>query len=148
MAMRISNLLTPNQVILDIHAKTKTEAIQEVAEPLHCHKAMRRFPEFCDALIERDEMTSTSMGNGVAFPHARCDEVSEILFSAGRSVEGIPFGEERAHLIFVIGIPRSKISEYLVIVGTLARLLKNPVTRENLLRAETPEEFISYLGAD
>ena len=64
--------------------------------------------------------------NTVVFPHARTDLVDEIVVGVGRSRAGIPFGEnhQRAHLIFVIGVPERLISDYLICVGTLARLVK------------------------
>ena len=88
--------------------------------------------------------------NGVAFPHARTDLVDEIVIGVGRSRAGIPFGEnqQRAHLIFVIGVPERLLSDYLICVGTLARLVKDQAIRSRVLNAETPREFIEALTAD
>lgn len=145
MTIRISHLLTPQRINLDIQAKSKVEAILEVAEMLRSHPAMKDFTGFFDALIERDKALSTNLGNGIAFPHARCDDVSEIMIAVGRSKEGIAFDGEKAHLIFVIGTPRSTVSEYLVLVGSTVRLLKNETTRQSLINAETAEDFIAQL---
>jgi mannitol/fructose-specific phosphotransferase system IIA component (Ntr-type) len=62
----------------------------------------------------------------------------------------IPFGENqaRAHLIFVIGVPERLISDYLICVGTLARLVKDDTIRSKLLNAGTPGEFIDALTAE
>ena len=72
------------------------------------------------------------------------------MIGVGRSRGGIPFGEnrERAHLIFVIGVPERLLSDYLVCVGTLARLVMNETIRSRLLNAETPHEFIEALTAE
>jgi mannitol/fructose-specific phosphotransferase system IIA component (Ntr-type) len=51
----------------------------------------------------------------------------------------------RAHLIFVIGVPQQLVNDYLICVGTLARLAKDGATRSRLLRAETPREFFDVL---
>jgi hypothetical protein len=76
--------------------------------------------------------------------------VDEIVIGVGRSRAGIPFGEnqQRAHLIFVIGVPERLLSDYLVCVGTLARLVKDETIRSRLLNAETPREFIEALTAE
>ncbi len=97
-------------------------------------------------LIAREELRSTAAGFGVAFPHARTDAVSEIVIAAGRSDGGVLFGEELVHFIFVIGTPREKANEYLVAVGTLARLMRSEKTRAALGKAGTPEEFIRVLN--
>jgi mannitol/fructose-specific phosphotransferase system IIA component (Ntr-type) len=80
----------------------------------------------------------------------RTDLVDEIVIGVGRSRAGIPFGEnqQRAHLIFVIGVPERLLSDYLVCVGTLARLMKDGTIRSRLLNAETPHEFIEALMAE
>jgi mannitol/fructose-specific phosphotransferase system IIA component (Ntr-type) len=86
----------------------------------------------------------------VAFPHARTDLVDEIAVGVGRSRAGIPFGEnqQRAHLIFVIGVPERMLSDYLVCVGTLARLVKDDAIRSVLLKTETAREFIDALTTE
>jgi len=87
---------------------------------------------------------------GVVFPHARTDLVDEIVLGIGRSRAGIPFGENgvRARLIFVIGVPQLLVNDYLICVGTLARIVKDHATRSTLLRAETPREFLDALTAE
>ncbi len=101
-------------------------------------------------MLAREQTHPSVVENGVAFPHARTDLVDEIVIGVGRSRAGIPFGEnqQRAHLIFVIGVPERLLSDYLVCVGTLARLVKDETIRSRLLNAETPREFIEALTAD
>ena len=97
-------------------------------------------------------MVDWKIGNGATTQrarkiHARTDLVDEIVLGVGRSRAGIAFGEnqQRAHLIFVIGVPERWLSDYLVCVGTLARLVKDETIRSRLLNAETPREFIEAL---
>ena len=142
----LPDLLNAKYVKLDVEAREKPEAICEVASLLCDCGCMADYAGFSRELIARDELSSTCMGNGVAFPHARTDCVNEILLAIGRSEKGVAFGNERVHLIFVIGTPRSKIKEYLVIVGALARLLKNGSVRDALLHAKTSAEFVGCLA--
>jgi mannitol/fructose-specific phosphotransferase system IIA component (Ntr-type) len=76
--------------------------------------------------------------------------VDEIVIGIGRSRAGIPIGadQQRARLIFVIGVPERLLNDYLICVGMLARLVKNDATRSRLLQAETPREFIAALIAN
>ena len=105
---------------------------------------------FSNKCSQREQTHPSVVDSGVAFPHARTDLVDEIVIGIGRSRAGIPFGEnrQRAHLIFVIGVPERLLSDYLVCVGTLARLVKDETIRSRLLNAETPHEFIEALTAD
>jgi PTS system fructose-specific IIC component len=102
---------------------------------------------FLEQVFAREQKHPSLVEDGVVFPHARTDLVGEIVLGIGRSRAGIPFGEnqQRAHLIFLIAVPERLLSDYLVCVGTLARLVKNETIRSRLLNAETPREFIEAL---
>ena len=73
--------------------------------------------------------------------------MDKIVLGIGRSRASIPFqqADERARLIFLIGVPQRLISDYLVCVGALARLLKDEEVRQRLLYAETPGAFLDIL---
>ena len=105
---------------------------------------------FLEQGLERESMQSSEVENGVAFPHSRTDLVEEIVIGVGRSRAGISFGQDqpRAHLIFVIGVPERLLSDYLVVVGTLARLTQDETIRSKLLSAETPREFVDALTVE
>src|SRR5262249_5856208 len=105
---------------------------------------------FLEQVLAREQTHPSVVENGVAFPHARTDLVDEIVIGVGRSRAGISFGEnqQRAHLVFVIGVPERLLSDYLVCLGTLARLVKNESTRSRLLNTQTPHEFIEALTTE
>jgi len=145
MASTAAQLLQPGRILLDIGATDKNGAILEVAGILKGDGDVLDFSCFCRELLARDEMRSTAAGYGVAFPHARTAAVREIVIAAGRSAAGVRFGEEVVHFVFVIGTPREKANEYLVAVGTLARLLRTEKTRAALTGAVTAEDFIRVL---
>jgi mannitol/fructose-specific phosphotransferase system IIA component (Ntr-type) len=146
MASIAAQLLQPGRITLGIAATEKNEAILEVAQLLKGDSDVPDFDCLCRELLAREAMKSTAAGYGVAFPHARCNAVKEIVIAAGRSIAGVAFGAELVKFIFVIGTPREKASDYLIAVGTLARLLRNDKTRAALADAKTPEEFIQALS--
>jgi mannitol/fructose-specific phosphotransferase system IIA component (Ntr-type) len=76
--------------------------------------------------------------------------VDEIVIGIGRSRAGIPIGadQQRARLIFVIGVPERLLNDYLICVGTLVRLVKDDAIRTTLLEAETPRQFLDALIAN
>ena len=147
MPSRAKQIVQPSRVLLDIAATDKNDAILEVAGIVRGDADVLDYGTFCPELLERDELRSTAAGYGVAFPHARTDAVKEIVIAAGRSVKGVRFGDEMVRFIFVIGTPRERVCDYLVAVGTLARLLRTEKVRAALTKAATPEEFVGALGA-
>jgi mannitol/fructose-specific phosphotransferase system IIA component (Ntr-type) len=103
--------------------------------------------KFLEELRARESTNSTYAADGVAFPHARTKLVDEIVVGIGRSETGIPWTgkEELAHLIFLIAVPERLISDYLVVVGAIARATKDPPLRTLLFHAENVDEFIATL---
>ena len=153
MPIALSNLLTEQQVILRLRSRKSVNAIREIVDVLASDISGRKIDNaeaFLEQVLAREQTHPSAVENGVAFPHARTDLVDEIVIGVGRSRAGISFGEnqQRAHLIFVIGVPERLLSDYLVCVGTLARLVKNETIRSRLLNAETSREFIEALTAD
>lgn len=148
-----ADLLTEQQVILRLRSRKPANAIREIVDVLAADISGRKIdnPEaFLEQVLAREQTHPSVIENGVAFPHARTDLVDEIVIGVGRSRAGISFGEnqQRGHLIFVIGVPERLLSDYLVCVGTLARLVKDETIRSRLLNAETPHEFIEALTAE
>jgi mannitol/fructose-specific phosphotransferase system IIA component (Ntr-type) len=153
MPIALADLLTEQQLILRLRSRKPANAIREIVDVLASDIGGRKIakPEaFLAQVLAREQTHPSVVENGVAFPHARTDLVDEIVIGVGRSRAGVPFGQHqvRAHLIFVIGVPERLLSDYLICVGTLARLVKDNPVRSRLLNAETPREFIEALTAD
>jgi mannitol/fructose-specific phosphotransferase system IIA component (Ntr-type) len=153
MPIPLADLLHEQQVILRLRSRKPANAIREIIDVLASDiggSEIAKPEAFLEQVLAREQTHPSVVENGVAFPHARTDLVDEIVVGVGRSRAGIPFGanQQRAHLIFVIGVPERLLSDYLVCVGTLARLVKDETIRSRLLNAETPREFIEALTAD
>jgi len=153
MPIALADLLTEQQVVLRLRSRKPANAIREIVDVLASDISGRTIakPEaFLEQVFAREQTHPSVVENGVVFPHARTDLVEEIVIGVGRSRAGVPFGEnqQRAHLIFVIGVPERLLSDYLVCVGTLARLGKNETIRSRLLNAKTPREFIDALTTE
>ena len=134
-------------VVLDLRGATAREAIGEIVERLRESGDLRESEKFFDAVMEREEKSSTVAEGGVAFPHARTNLVDQLVLGIGRSKTGVlfPGGEDLVHLIFLIAVPQQMVNDYLICIGALARVLKKEETRQRLLQASTPEAFIDAL---
>ena len=147
MAVVLADILNEKQVTLTLRARTRRDALREIVWTMTTEGGVTEPEKFLTEVQMREGVGTTFMGNGVAFPHARTDLVQQIVLGIGRSADGVPYGDEgtRAHLIFLIGVPKRMVTDYLVCVGALARLAKDEETRGTLMRAETPAEFMELL---
>lgn len=149
MAITLSELLDEKQVILRLRSRRLPNALREIIQVLAQDGKIDDGETFLEEVLAREQAHPSAVENGVAFPHARTDLVDEIVIGIGRSRAGIPIGadQQRARLIFVIGVPGRLLNDYLICVGMLARLVKNDAIRSRLLQADTPHEFIDALTA-
>jgi mannitol/fructose-specific phosphotransferase system IIA component (Ntr-type) len=145
--MQISSLLKPGQIKLELEQQKRCTAINEVAQLLQPNPNVLNFPGFYEELLARERIESTCLGNEIAFPHARTDYLKGMVLAIGRSPQGVWFENcgQTVKLIFVIGTPKRMVTDYLSVVGGLARLLKDSSTREQLISAPSVEEFIAAL---
>lgn len=148
MAVVLADLLEEKHVTLELRAHTRAEALQEIVSTM-TRGSLREPEKFLAEVMAREEAHTTYLGNGVAFPHSRTELTEEILLGIGRSHTGVAFGDkgELAHLIFVIGVPKRMVTDYLVCVGALARLTKDEKSRTALMSAENAAEVIELLRA-
>jgi mannitol/fructose-specific phosphotransferase system IIA component (Ntr-type) len=146
----LDQLLDPRHVALELQSGAAGEAIREIVALLRESGELNKPEQFYDAVMEREEQSSTVAEGGVAFPHARTDLVDQIVLGIGPSGAGLTFPgrEDLVHLIFVIAVPQRMVNDYLVCVGALARLLKNEETRQGLMAASTPAEFFERLRGE
>jgi PTS system fructose-specific IIC component len=145
MAVSFRELFRPDQVVLDLQTRTLNGAVNEIVQQLRVADA----PAFAEAVLEREARSSTNTGAGVAFPHARTDLVPELILGIGRSERGVVFGgpEKVVNLIFLIGVPQRLVTDYLVCVGTIARIVKPPERFAQLMGAKTADELAEVLRA-
>jgi mannitol/fructose-specific phosphotransferase system IIA component (Ntr-type) len=145
MAARLSKLLDPARITLSVQSAKRTTALNEVAKLLDGHPDVANFAGFYNELLARDRLDTTCLGNEVALPHARTEHVKKIVLAVGRSDAGVLFenSNQNVKLMFVLGTPKNNPTDYLILVGSLCRLIKDAPNRDALLAAPTPEAFIA-----
>jgi fructose-specific phosphotransferase system IIA component len=148
MVLKISDLLKPKAIIMDIKAREKLEAIEELVDHMVANKFVRDGQEFINALAKRENLESTGIGNGIAIPHARTNAVKDLVLAFARSPEGVDFSAidgKPSHLIFLIASPEDKKSEYIMALAKLSRLLRKQLVRDKLKTADSPKEIMSVI---
>src|SRR5882724_1324395 len=147
MSIALADLIDPKQITLNLRSETQEKAMREIVGLLVAAEKIGNPQKFVEQLRARETANSTYAADGVAFPHARTNLVDEIVVGIGRSEAGIPWtGQgEVAHLIFLIAVPERLISDYLVVVGAIARPTKDRPLRTLMFHAENVDEFIAAL---
>ena len=144
--MKITKFLHLAQINVDFRAKDKKEAIESLVNILveQRHIPKQKAKEVTTALLEREALTSTGLGHGVALPHVKTDVINEICIAFGRSAEGIDFNAldgNPVRFFFLIIAPTSKAEEYLKTLSSISALVKNDKIRSKLHAAKSADEL-------
>jgi len=144
-AVTISHYLDPHIVsFLDVSARD--EAIDQLVGVLEDSDKLQDRGTFYQAILERERIVSTGIGLGVAIPHAKLKGYSDFFIAIGiQKKEGIEWNALDGgvvRLIFLIGGPEEKQTEYLRILSCLTTAIKNEERRKKLLQAKTAQEVI------
>jgi mannitol/fructose-specific phosphotransferase system IIA component (Ntr-type) len=127
-----------------------TSVIQELAQVLHREGRIADVLPFYHAALNREFLSSTATGSGMAFPHARVPGLDRISMAVGRCAPPIswgPKGNPTVRLVFLVAVPATEGTEYLLLVSGLARLERERLLLDRLLQARAPLEILDLLKA-
>jgi mannitol/fructose-specific phosphotransferase system IIA component (Ntr-type) len=148
--MRLSSLLNPKLVRCNLAAKTKEEALSEMAGILAAAEPSLSQAELLAALAEREKLGPFSMGKGIAFPHARTEKVKDFSIVLGTSTEGLDFRAPDGHLVHVVilfAIPKKHSNLYLHTLAAFLNFFTAEGNLKRVLEAKTGEEMIASIDA-
>lgn len=135
------SILSKDKVKLNVKVTDKYEAIRMAGQLLV--DAGHVPAEYVDKMIERENVSSTYVGGGLAMPHGTNDS-KPLIRSTGMSVmivpEGVDFGEEKAYL--VIGLAAVG-EEHLDILSNVAVMVSDDDDMQRILHASSEEELIA-----
>jgi len=145
----MSDVISAKRLELDLQSTTPAGAIHEVAGLLRGDERVLDWSGLVGSLRYANSCIASQSGHAICIPHARTSFVSTMVMAAGRSREGVWFEENalRVHYLFVIGVPVAMASDYLRIIGAIARIFKVPENEEALLNTANKQAFLDLLAA-
>lgn len=139
--MQLPEILQQEMIVAHAQARAKYDLIRLIAERLATHAAVTTDAEHIHAaLMNRESLGSTGVGEGVAIPHAKIAGLSRLIACFVRAPDGVPFEAidgNPATLIFALLVPENSAGAHLKALARVSRLMKNRSFREHLLHQET-----------
>ncbi len=148
--MKLSRILREDLICLDVKAEDKREVLNGMVKLLAKKGEITDRAQFLKAIMEREKLASTGVGEGVAIPHARTEAAKELVVAFARSEKGIDFDsldKEPVYLIFMFAAPERTSDLYLKALARLCRLLTDKPFKDGLIRAKSPREVIELIRA-
>ena len=146
--MKISDILSPNNIFLNIECNSKKAAIELLAKNLADFNNGISQLDIIDCLTARERLGSTGLGNGIAIPHGRLKHYDRTIASFIRLNNGIDYeaaDKIPVDLIFALIVPEESTNEHLQILAMLAKTLSTSKTVDNLRKSKSSSETFSLL---
>ena len=148
--MKISDLLKKEIMIMEIAADNKIDAINEMIAKLKEKKMISDEELFREEIMNREELSSTGLGDGIAIPHAKTKAVNTPCVLFARSEKGIDYDSldgQPAHLFFMIAAEEGANNTHIETLANLSKLLLKANFIEKLRKAKNPDEVIELVEA-
>ncbi len=142
--MHISNYMDPRLVVV-LNTSTRDETLRQLVHHIYKAGKIKDEEAFYHAIIEREKIVSTGIGMGVAIPHAKLPSYDQFFITLGvlqKSVDWHALDGAPVRLVFMIGGPDDKQTEYLQILSHLTQAIKDEERRKKLLTLQQPSAMI------
>jgi len=141
----ISKYLNP-KLVQHLRVDDRDEALRALIDLLAAEEKLLNKEAFYQAILERERIVSTGIGMGVAVPHAKLSGYSTFFIAIGIHQKGIPWDAldgVPVRLVFMIGGPDYKQTEYLQLLSRLTLAIKDEERRKKMLQLSKPEDIIA-----
>ncbi len=142
--MHLEDFLNKNFIIAWLQATEKKAVIKELVNVLPDIDAQAAFA----VLLEREKLGSTGIGHGIAIPHGKMKDLTEIRVVVGRSPEGVEFDaldSEPCHIFFLVLAPEDATGKHLRVLAQISRKLKDETFCKKFMQAETVDNIWELL---
>jgi len=148
--MQIMDFLSKKSIVTDIKSTKKADVMKELVDTLieagEIEKRCRN--KLIEALMNRESLGSTAIGQGIAIPHAKSDCVDKLVAAFGLSKKGVDFDSldgELAYIFFLLIAPQDSAGPHLKALARISRLLKDKYFRDTLKACEDEKAVIKII---
>jgi len=148
--MKLSKFSSEELVTFDLKSTDKEGVIRELVELASQSPLVKDKEDLYKDVVERENLVTTGVGYGVAFPHAKTRAARGIVIAFGRTDEGVDFDamdKKPVHLFFLIAAPEDAIGAHLNVMARLSFIMKSVENREKLMNVQSPGELLQIIDS-
>jgi len=148
LSMKILDFLSKELIKVNLESSKKKDVIAELVELLYREKKIKDKDLIVNTLMERERLGSTGIGQGIAIPHGKSEQVKNIYAAFGISNSGIDFESldgEPVYLVFLFIAPPDSAGMHLKALAKISHLLKDKYFRQALREAKNHEEVVNII---
>jgi nitrogen PTS system EIIA component len=145
--VKITDFLSRETIVPALASRDKNAALDEMAGYLGSTHRLDK-DKVLKVLLERERISTTAIGEGVAIPHGKLNGVERVVGVFARSPEGIDFASldgAPTHLFFVLVAPENAAADHLKALARISRLLKDEAFRRRLMAGQSSQELYTTI---
>ncbi len=149
--MTLLEILSSETTIVGLKGNSKEEIIEELVDCLDAGDAISDRDKVLQAVVEREKIMSTGIGDGIAIPHGKSDAVQWLVAALGTHRRGVDFEAldgEPAFVFFLLVSPANVSGPHIKALARISRLLKNDEFKKSLIEASTPAEVLEAIAEE
>ncbi|MCY3761038.1 MAG: PTS sugar transporter subunit IIA [Gemmatimonadetes bacterium] len=149
--MTLLEILSSKTTIVGLEGNSKEEIIEELVDCLDATNAISDRDKVLQAVVEREKIMSTGIGDGIAIPHGKSDAVQRLVAALGTHRHGVDFEAldgEPAFVFFLLVSPANVSGPHIKALARISRLLKNDEFKKSLIEASAPEEVLEAIAEE
>jgi len=141
--------IAPAQICIIKAGASKHEALDQLVEATATHPCITDREALRRAVHEREAISSTGIGGGVAIPHVRLPELPKLVLAIGIAPKGIEFDtldNKPVYIMVLFVTPKEKNKEYLGHLAQVMQALRDPELFQALVACHTPGQADNVLN--
>lgn len=140
--MNIRSVLTPNQTYAKQSITSKKRALESIASYLNESNPELDTIELFEALVAREKLGSTGLGNQIAIPHCHLKQASKplsLLMTLDKPIDFDAIDDQPVDILFTLVVPEGQEEAHLQLLASVAEQLSNPETVKKLRQIDDPQ---------
>ena len=145
MSMKLTQYIRPECFIVDLAEKSREDALARIVRAVAEKGIIKDEQDVFAKLMERENIQSTAVGNGIAIPHCFTDEVPDLIITVARSLGGLEFDSfdgKPTQVVFLLMGNRQEHSLHLKALARIARLIKSTAFIEKIITSVTVQDMV------
>lgn len=144
--MKISDILDEKLIVPNLSGTTKEQVIDALINLVSLSPKVLDKDKVRSAILEREKIMSTGVGNGFAIPHGKTDAVADIIAAFGVTAQPIPYqslDDKPVRLIFLLVGKDNLVGPHIKLLSRISRLMNKEDFRNKLLETKTAQEIVA-----
>ena len=149
--MKLKDILSEDVIKVPLQNIEKDKVIEEMVNSLYKSKKLEDKEKVLKAVLDRERVMSTGVGDGVAIPHGKADGVRDLVASFGITKEDIDFGsidDKPVRLVFLLVGPYDQTGPHLKALSRISRLMHKAEFRNQLINARNSKDALEAIAQE